>query len=128
MTSESKDRLPRSRQELGAARLLAEGGFAAQAVSRAYFAVFHAATEALLELGETRSKHSGIISAFGERFIRGGELPDEAGRSLRWLFERRNEADYAPLVVPASEAERAILTATRFVDTVDRWLRQRSKA
>ena len=53
----------RSRQELEAARYLAGGGFAPQAVSRAYYAFF-AAEEALLALGETRSKHSGVLAAF----------------------------------------------------------------
>jgi len=56
--------LRRSRQELEAARYLAGGGFAPQAVSRAYYAAFFAAEEALLALGETRSKHSGVLAAF----------------------------------------------------------------
>jgi uncharacterized protein (UPF0332 family) len=37
--------LKRSREEIAAARLLAEGGFGSQAVSRAYYAVFYAADE-----------------------------------------------------------------------------------
>jgi uncharacterized protein (UPF0332 family) len=51
--------LARCREELAAARLLADKGFEAQAVSHAYFAAFFAAETALLALGETRSKHSG---------------------------------------------------------------------
>jgi uncharacterized protein (UPF0332 family) len=65
--------MDRCREELAAARLLADKGFEAQAVSRAYFAAFLAAETALLALGETRSKHSGVISAFVHLVIRRGQ-------------------------------------------------------
>jgi uncharacterized protein (UPF0332 family) len=52
MKDERED-LTRSRQKLNAARLLAESGFGAQAISRAYFAAFFTAEAALLLLGET---------------------------------------------------------------------------
>ena len=117
--------LERCREELAAARLLASKGFEAQAVSRAYFAAFFAAEAALLALGETRSKHSGIISAFVRLLVRGGQLDEEVGRLLRSLFERRNEADYSPVDVPAEEADAAIRDAERVVNAVEGWLARR---
>jgi uncharacterized protein (UPF0332 family) len=114
--------LGRCREELAAARLLADKGFEAQAVSRAYFAAFYAAEAALLALGETRSKHAGVISAFGNLLVRRGRLDEEAGRLLRSLFERRNEADYAPVEVPLEEADAAIRDADRVVGVVEEWL------
>jgi uncharacterized protein (UPF0332 family) len=114
--------LNRCREELAAARLLADEGFEAQAVSRAHFAAFFAAETALLALGETRSKHSGVISAFGNLLVRRGRLDKEAGRLLRSLFERRNEADYAPVDVPLEEANAAIRDADRVVTAVAEWL------
>lgn len=114
--------LARCREELAAARLLADEGFKAQAVSRAYFAAFYAAETALLELGETRSKHSGVISAFVHLLVRSGQLDQEVGRLLRSLFERRNEADYAPVDVPPKEADAAIRDADRVVGEVELWL------
>lgn len=125
--SRQERRLVRSRQELAAARLLASGEFPAQAMSRAYFAAFFAAEEALLALGETRSKHSGVVSAFGRLLIREGGFEEATGRLLRSLFERRNQADYAPVQVPAEEAVSAIHDAERFVDAVDDWLEARAK-
>lgn len=101
---------------------MASGGFHAQAVSRAYFAAFFAAEEALLALGETRSKHSGVISAFGRLVVRDGGFDEETGGLLRGLFERRNQADYAPIEVPQEEAELAISSAERFLDAVRSWL------
>jgi uncharacterized protein (UPF0332 family) len=116
--------LERCWEELAAARLLAGKGFEAQAVSRAYFAAFFAAEAALLALGETRSKHSGVVSAFVHVLVRGGQLDEEIGRLLRSLFERRNEADYTPVDVPAEEADAAIRDAERVVDAVETWLTQ----
>lgn len=116
--------LERCWQELAAARLLAGKGFEAQAVSRAYFAAFFAAEAALLALGETRSKHSGVVSAFVRLLVRGGQLDEEIGRLLRSLFERRNQADWSPVEVPAEEADAAIRDAERVVSAVETWLAQ----
>lgn len=117
--------LARSREELSAAQLLAEGGFGAQAISRAYFGAFFAAEAALLALGETRSKHSGVISAFGRLVVREGGVEEGTGRLLRSLFERRNEADYGDVEVPPEEATEAVRDAERFVDGVEAWLGSR---
>lgn len=116
----------RSRRELEAARLLAGGGFASQAVSRAYYAAFHAAEEALLALGETRSKHSGVLAAFEKLVVREGGLDPAVGRLLRSLFRRRNEADYGTAEASRNEAEEATLDAERVVDAVESWLAERS--
>lgn len=124
MSSAPARRLERSRQEIGAARALATQGFTPQAVSRAYFAAFFAAEAALLALGETRSKHSGVISAFGRLVIREGGVREEVGRLLRSLFERRNDADYAWIEVPSDEADRAVNDAELFVGAVEGWLAQ----
>ncbi|MEX0992371.1 MAG: HEPN domain-containing protein [Solirubrobacterales bacterium] len=99
-----------------------DGGFFSQAISRAYFAVFYAAEAALLELGETRSKHSGVISAFGKHVIKEGHVDESTGRYLRSLFERRNEADYGFAEVPKDEAKLALGEARTFVAAVRSWM------
>jgi uncharacterized protein (UPF0332 family) len=114
--------LSRSRQEIAAARLLADGDFAAQAISRAYYAAFYAAEQALASLGESRSKHSGVIAAFGQLVIREGGLDEEIGRVLRSLFEQRNNVDYGGAVASRADAEHAIRAAERFVEAVESWL------
>jgi uncharacterized protein (UPF0332 family) len=114
--------LTRSRQEIEVARLLADRGFAAQAVSRTYYAAFYAAEEALISLGETRSKHSGVIAAFGKVVVREGGLDEQEGRILRSLFEQRNTVDYGVGAASSEDAELAIRDAERFVDAVESWL------
>jgi uncharacterized protein (UPF0332 family) len=128
MSDEQPDPLARSRQELEAAHLLAEAGFGAQAISRAYFAAFFAAEAALLLLGEARSKHSGVIAAFGRRVVREGGLEESTGRFLRSLFERRNEADYGSPSVTVEEAKAALRDAEQFVQAVASWIASQSSA
>jgi len=114
-----------SREDLRAARHLLDGGFFGQAVSRAYYAVFHAAEATLLAIGETRSKHSGVLAAFGQLVVRPGGFDESTARILRSLFERRNEADYLGVPVTAEAAETALADAERFVAAVEAWLTER---
>ena len=114
--------IARARQELAAARLLAANGFSAPAVSRAYHAAFCAAEAALLEVGETRAKHSGVVSAVGRLLVREHGLDEPAGRLLRSLFERRSQADYELAEVPGEEAGRAVEDAELVVKIIERWL------
>ncbi len=113
--------LARSRREIAAARLLAEGAFAAQAISRAYYAAFYAAEEALGSLGESRSKHSGVVAAFGKLVVREGGLDEKMGRILRSLFEQRNDADYGEVEVSRQDAELAVGDAEHFVNALEPW-------
>ncbi len=52
-----------------AAHNLADG-FYGSAVNRAYYAIFYAANALLATQGITRSKHSGVIAAFRQYFVR----------------------------------------------------------
>jgi uncharacterized protein (UPF0332 family) len=117
----------RSRQELEAARLLASRDFPAQAVSRAYYAAFFAAEAALSTLGETRSKHSGVVAAFGKHVVREGGLEEEVGRILRSLFEQRSHADYGDATPSQEDAKLAIQDAERCVNAVASWLEREQK-
>jgi uncharacterized protein (UPF0332 family) len=117
--------IERSREELAAARLLADGGFVDQAISRAYYAAFHAATAALQALGETRSKHAGVVAAFERLVVRAGGIDPGAGRVLRSLFRQRQEADYGSAPAPLAEADAALAEAERLVDAIEAWLSRR---
>jgi hypothetical protein len=121
-----EDLLDRARQDLEAARHLVQGGFPAQAASRAYYAAFHAAEAALLSLGETRSKHAGVVAAFSRLVVREGGLEDWCGRMLRSLFERRNAADYGGAAFSRDEGDVAIADARAVIDAVSEWLAGRS--
>lgn len=104
--------------------MLREAEFHEQSTSRAYYASFYAAEAALLTLGESRSKHSGVLSAFSELVVRKQGFDPAIGRSLRRLFDLRNKADYDWLETPPPD-EDAVAIAQPFVDAVATWVAQR---
>jgi uncharacterized protein (UPF0332 family) len=115
----------RSRDELRAARALLEADLPDQAVSRAYFAALHAASAALLVLGDPQTSDVGIVTAFARRVPEDGFDP-EAGRMLRKLYEDRTDVDQALANAPAEEAERAIGDADRLVHSIAAWIEDRA--
>ncbi|HEX9270535.1 MAG TPA: HEPN domain-containing protein [Candidatus Limnocylindria bacterium] len=125
-TSEVRDLMERMRPELDAARALAERELLAQAIVHAYYATFFAVEAALLALGETRSKHSGVISGFGQHVVKSGGIDPAVGSVVRRLFELRNAATYGGAAVDTATAASAIADAERFVEAVEGWLARRS--
>jgi uncharacterized protein (UPF0332 family) len=117
--------MARSRDEIEAAGMLSRAGFSAQSVSRSYYAAFYAAEAVLLSLGESRSKHAGVVSAFGQLAVKQQGLDEQAGRLLRSLFGRRSHADYDLGPVPPEEANRAVADAQTVVTLVDQLFQQR---
>lgn len=79
----------------------------------------------MLRLGDTRSKHSGVIAAFSRMVIKEGGMDQQMGAILRSLFEDRNEADYRFIEPPPESAEQAISEASHFVDGVRVWVQAR---
>jgi uncharacterized protein (UPF0332 family) len=65
----------KSRKSVAAATVLANGGFTEAAVSRAYYAAFYLAQAALATKDISRSKHSGVIAAFGEHLTKKAFCP-----------------------------------------------------
>lgn len=126
MNESGEGGVERARTELAAAELLADNGFGAQAVSRSYYAAFFAAEAALLHLGETRSKHSGVVAAIGQLLVRDRGVEERAGRLLRSLFERRSHADYGLAPVSDEEARRAVRDAETVVELITAWLAEQS--
>jgi len=117
--------LDRAREELRAAKALLDSGFPSQAIPRAYYAGLQVAVATLLMLGERPTTDAGVIAAFGRRVVGNGGVDQEASRTLRKLFEDRNDVDYALVDAPADEARRAIAAAERLVDTGTRWVERR---
>jgi len=94
------------------------------AVSRAYYAMFYAASALLASKGIYRSKHSGVHSAFGEQFIKPGLIESEYGKMLVHAFDSRLDSDY-DISFAADEglAREMLRNARRFVGRAERYLR-----
>lgn len=87
--------LRRADESLEAARVLLQNNFLRDAVSRAYYAVFHAAQAALATQDVRMPKrHSGVISLFGERFVKSGKVEKRFADYLSEAFVLRQKSDY----------------------------------
>ncbi len=85
--------LQKSQKSLAAASLLAKDGFSEAAISRAYYAVFYLAQAALATKDISRSKHSGVIAAFGEHLTKKRLLPETLHKTFVSLYESRVTSD-----------------------------------
>jgi uncharacterized protein (UPF0332 family) len=117
----------RAREDVRAARSLLESGFPSQAVSLAYSAGLQVAVAALAVLDERPSTDAGVVSAFGRRVVGDGGIDHEFGRTLRMLYEDRNDVENALLKAPKDEARNAIDGAERLVEAGARWLEEQRR-
>ncbi len=90
-------RLVRTRQALRGARSLLDIGDHEGACNRAYYAMYHAASAALLAAPASSSEafktHSGLVEAFHKTFVLPGKIDRELGRSLSRMLQMRLLAD-----------------------------------
>ena len=89
-----KYRLARADEALDEAMLLFKGGHNPGTVSKLYYACFYAVTALLYTSGFVGHKHSGVISAFHQNWIKTGRLPKEMGDFFSAMFDRRLKGDY----------------------------------
>jgi uncharacterized protein (UPF0332 family) len=120
--------IARAREELFAAHLLATTGFAAQAVGLSFRAALAAAEAALMLIDRAPDpRPAAVVSAFVGNVIRERGLDPDAGRLLRSLFNRAEQA-HADGAVPQAEAPVALADATVVVDVVDDWIKESQRA
>lgn len=121
--SEIQEYIDLANEDLSAAQDNLRLGHLRVTVSRAYYAMFYAATAVLGSQGQWRSKHQGLIAAFGQFLVKPGLLEPQYGRILLDAFEARLDSDYAlhPDLDEAS-ARRLVTNANDFVGRMVRFL------
>lgn len=113
--------LRKARRFEAAARHLAAGGFHEDAVSRAYYAVFHGACALLATIGRTIRTHDGLRAVIGEHFIRPGVIDPRFGRLLARAAADRNDADYnAAATFTEQDTAEALDRTAEFLAEVER--------
>lgn len=91
------------------------------AVSRAYYAFFDAASALLLTEGLVAKSHAGLLTLFGLHFVKKGKIEPEFARLFRKAKEAREEADYEVYKeFSKSETERIIKTAKEFIKEIEK--------
>jgi uncharacterized protein len=112
-------RMRRAGMALRAARTLFAEDLHEDSVSRAYYAMFHAASALLLTKGLSTSKHKGVLSLFDLHFVKPAILGKELSAWIRGAFKARQEADYdAEAVDPRASAAAALANAEAFLRQV----------
>ena len=116
--------LQKSRRALAAGQRDALAGDGENAVVRAYYACFHAATAALHEQGIATRSRGEVQLFFLDRFVFSGALDRRHGRTLAALYQMRDGADHAFGGGFSAEAgEKAVAQAEAFVEATEGLLR-----
>lgn len=90
--------------------------------------MFYAATALLGSHGLWRSKHQGLVAAFGEHFVKAGLIEPRYGRILHDAFEARLDSDYAPHPdLDEDSARRLVASAEDFVQRISQLLEEGEK-
>jgi len=111
--------LGRAEKALKSAKLLEENGELEDAVSRAYYAMFHAARALLFSRGINAKTHKGTISLFGEKIVKQGIVSEEYADMLRKAFDLRQKSDYEIYAeINVELAKEVIKNAEQFIERV----------
>lgn len=118
-----KSQMTKAKEKLEAAKKLLQEGFLDDAISRAYYSVFHSASAALLSEGIVPKTHEGLKTMFGLHLIKQGKIDKKYGRWLSQLKDERENGDYDIYVsFEKEDAEQAIKEAEGFLEEIGRFL------
>lgn len=117
--------LKKAGRKLDSAKHLLDGNFYDDAISRAYYSMYHAA-KAILSLKDIHPKrHAGVVTMFGLHFVTPGHVEDLYGKALARAQEDREDADYDIYYeADREEAESVIKDAEAFLDRVKKAIKE----
>jgi len=119
----TKAHLKKSVERLRVAEKLFRDGEYEDAVSRAYYAMYHGARAALSTVNVFPRTHEGVVSEFGRKFVLAGIFQKELGKNLADAKAARETYEYSVAsTVGKSEAEAILLNAQKFVNTIKKYL------
>ena len=106
-------------QRLMAAKVLMAQHLFDDAISRAYYSMFSAASAALASINVTSRSHTGLRSQLGLHFVQTGLLDPRYAKMLARAFEARQGSDYEIFNHATHlEAEAVIANAEEFVKII----------
>ncbi len=123
--SEIASLIERANRYLSSAQLLLDTGDYESSVSRTYYAMLYSVQAVLLTKNLSFSSHKGVISTFGEYFIKTGIFSRDLGRELNRTFEKRQLGDYThTFVISREEAAQLLGTGEQFVARMVQYLNE----
>lgn len=116
-----------AREVLEVARLNLGNDYYGSACNRAYYAVFYAASALLFAKGMSFGKHSAVLSAFRQHFIKTGELDVKWSEVYQRIMSHRQTGDYdINLRIEQGQAINDVNDAGAFVEEAESWLRKQN--
>lgn len=92
-------------------------------MSRAYYAIYHAAQAALLTEGLRAESHRGLATLFGLHLVETNKLPKKLAKYLKNVRDDREESDYEVFSSIDSEVSQAALReAEEFLQGIKEFL------
>lgn len=112
-------------QSLKAAQRLSSARLNDDAISRAYYAIFHSARSALKSKGIETTSHRGLVSQFALHLIKSGLIEVEYGDILRQGKEDRETGDYEPFITFGhDEVRKRVQDAGLFIKRIKKFLKE----
>lgn len=127
MTSEGREQvvgeeLRVAREELAAADQLIGIALYRIAMTRLYFAAFHAARAVLYAQGYDPKAHQGVLTLFNQHLVRPAHFEPLAARVLARLQKYREQADYGEsFVVDLEGVREESAAAQQFVERAEQF-------
>jgi len=123
MNELSQKELNRAGKALLAAKTLLENQLYEDCVSRAYYAVLHAAKAALVTTGVEPESHSAVRRLFGLHLVKSGKIEKEFAAILTAEQEDREIGDYdIDIEIEQDTALKRVRDAEKFVERIDNFL------
>ena len=98
-------------------------GYFSSACNRAYYAVFYSASALLYSKEKSYGKHSAVIAAFRQYFIKTGEFAKKWSDVYEYVMSSRHSGDYELSDQPEKEQVVDVVEqAQAFVTEVEKWL------
>lgn len=115
--------IKKAKEKLKASESLIRKEFFDDCISRAYYAVFHAASAVLLAEGIKVRSHSGLKDMFGLHLVKTKKIGEQYGRIIKKLKDEREKGDYEGFTVfLEGDAERAVKEAEQFLKAMQQYL------
>lgn len=117
--------LNRAKKALHAAKVLINEGLFEDCVSRAYYAVLHAAKATLFLAGVEPDTHNGVRRMFGLHLVKTGKIEKEFAKILTREQEDREIGDYeVSIEIEEDIARERVEEAEKFVDRIEQYLQE----
>ena len=123
MNELSQKELNRAGKALLAAKTLLENQLYEDCVSRAYYAVLHAAKAALVTTGVEPESHRAVRRLFGLHLVKTGKIEKDFAKILTAEQEDREIGDYdIHIEIEQDTAQKRVRDAERFLERIAQYL------